>query len=60
MTATWVDRITGHLARRPSGRIGRTLYRHAAGHQAGFQFALQQVPRGPADRNGARAAHRRR
>ena len=49
MTVTWVDRITDHLARRPSGRIGRALYRHAAGHQAGFQFALEQVPAGPHD-----------
>lgn len=49
MTATWVDRITDHLARRPSGRLGRALYRRAAGHQAGFQFTLAQLPVGPKD-----------
>lgn len=50
MTTTWVDRLTDRLARRPSGRIGRALYRHAAGHQAGFQFVLDQVKVGPGDR----------
>lgn len=49
MTATWVDHITDHFARRPSGRIGRVLYRRATGHQAGFRFALEQVPPGADD-----------
>ncbi len=44
MTVGWVDRITDRLARRPSGRVGRALYRHAGGHRTGFQFALEQLP----------------
>jgi RhtX/FptX family siderophore transporter len=43
------DRITDAIARRPSGWLGRRLYREARFHREGFDLALATVPLGPAD-----------
>ncbi len=49
MTSGWMDQFTDIFARRPSGWLGRTLYRHATGHQAGFRIALDAMPITPQD-----------
>lgn len=41
---TWRERLTDAIARKPSGPIGRLLYRHPVGHQPGFNVALSVVP----------------
>ncbi|MEM9438960.1 MAG: class I SAM-dependent methyltransferase [Pseudomonadota bacterium] len=38
------DRLTDHIARRPSGWLGRKIYRDAYGHQVGFDLALKLTP----------------
>lgn len=43
------DRLTDHIARRPSGWLGRSFYRHARNHQTGFDLALKLTPIGVGD-----------
>ncbi|GEO82988.1 class I SAM-dependent methyltransferase [Pararhodospirillum oryzae] len=45
-----VERLVDTLARRPSGAVGKFLYAHPAGHQAGFRKALAASPLDPGAR----------
>lgn len=47
--AAWMDHLVDVLARRPSGSVGRFLYKRPAGHLAGFHRVLERVPIGERD-----------
>ncbi|MEM1427918.1 MAG: methyltransferase domain-containing protein [Pseudomonadota bacterium] len=44
------DWLTDRLARRPSGALGRMLYRNPVGHALSFRLALERLELGPQDR----------
>lgn len=50
MSATFMDRLTDRVARRPGGLIGRLIYRHPAGHETSFAMMLDALHPGPGDR----------
>ncbi|MEM1385647.1 MAG: MFS transporter [Pseudomonadota bacterium] len=46
----WAEIVTDRLARRPSGWLGRRVYRRARAHRPGFRRALAALPVGVGDR----------
>lgn len=49
MGCRFIDRLVDMIARRPSGPVGRFLYRRPVGHMAGFHLALERLPIRPED-----------